>query len=497
MKRSRNGKPITNSYSDSDTDSSSESAILLPPKKRRLENGEYVVTGKKRGKYCPKSESFDILERKIEDEIWKREITVEQVYKLELSIDDYIWFQKHIKIRDNMEDETEERFNIANMIYQKYIRLQDTDYRKLEQLKKNSNTEISIVKKILDSAHNDYTKTLVYKKYKLFCENHDSHSEEYSKCIEWIETVLDIPTSCGSNLLIGCNIVNKHKIIGETLTKLNNFLTEKIYGLNEVKEKIMEAMYCKILNPSETSGKIIALVGPPGVGKTSIASTIAEAMNMPFDQISFGSIQDAKILTGHSSTYIGAVPGLFTKILMKAKRLDMLVLLDEIDKITNTQDSNITSVLFHVLDKSQNHRFKDIYVPEIPMDLSKIIFLCAANNIEKIDPILRDRMTIINLPGYTVLDKTNIAETYLVPKFRNELDFEEDEISINKKALEYLISCKTQAQPGMRDVERKLRELFERIGLLKYSKNINYSFAIKGLKFPLKITNEIIDKILE
>lgn len=488
---------------DDDSDSDSDLELLLPRKRHNTSNKVYDVYSKAtpckvQSTVCRLGgdKHFD-LKMKVENEVSKKEITMEQVYELELAIGDYIWFYEHIKIRDSMEDDTEDKINMVNKIYQKYEKLQDMDYIKLEKLKQSGNADVSIVKKILDSHHSDYVKTLVYKKYKLFCENNNTYSDEYSKCIEWIDTVLDIPTgnSGGSPTL---NATNKYKTVNATLDKLHNFLTKKIYGLNEVKEKIMETMCCKVLNSADTSGKIITLVGPPGVGKTSVASTIAEAMGMPFDQISFGSIQDSKILTGHSSTYVGAVPGLFTKILIKAKRLDVLVLLDEIDKITNTQDSNITSVLLHILDKSQNDRIKDIYIPEIPLDLSKIIFLCAANDITKIDPILKDRMAIINLPGYTILDKTNIAETFLVPKFTKELDFEEGEIIMSKESLKYLISNKTKEQPGMRDVERKLREFFERVALLKYSsKSLNYSFAIKNLKFPLKVTEEIIDKVLD
>lgn len=437
---------------------------------------------------CPRK-YFDI-EKKISEELEKRNITLEQVYELNLELDDYVWFNNYINIRDNLQNNTEEKLSLTNIIYYKFLRLKNIDAKQMEKLKNEFIDEKIIINKILDSEHNDYVKSILYKKYKLFLEGHDVCSEEYSKCIEWINTVLSLPTKSIEHSPV------KISEISNKLRKLNNFLTTKIYGLSKVKEKIMEAMCCKILSNNDMSGKILTLVGPPGVGKTSVASTIAEAMNLPFEQISFGSIQDSKILTGHSSTYIGAVPGLFTKILVKAKRLDSLVLLDEIDKITNTTDSNITSVLFHVLDKSQNHRFKDIYISEIPLDLSQIIFLCAANDINNIDPILRDRMTIINLPGYTLNDKVNISEIYLVPKFKKELRFDENEVIICNKELEYLISKKTKSQPGMRDVERKLKELFDRLALLKHSKDIQYSFNIKNIKFPIKITNEIIDKIL-
>jgi ATP-dependent Lon protease len=381
----------------SDCDSDKESNVdcnddkdLNIEKKEKIERIEKRIKTEEKKKEI--QTKYGPLEKKINEEIKNREIHLDKIYELKLEMDDYIWFYKYIQIRDEMNGDTEEKINLSNQIYQKYMRLKDIDYHKMEKLKEEAVTEKCIVKRIVNSEHNDYTKTILFKKYKLFCENNDSCSEEYSKCIEWIDTVLSLPTT-----IIESSPV-KSSEIGNKLLKLHNFLSNKIYGLNQVKEKIMEAMCCKILNPYDTSGKILTLLGPPGVGKTSVASTIAEAMNLPFEQISFGSIQDSKILTGHSSTYIGALPGLFTKILIKAKRLDSLVLLDEIDKITNASDSNITSVLFHVLDKSQNHRFKDIYIPEIPLDLSQIIFLCAANHIDQIDPILRDRMTIINLP---------------------------------------------------------------------------------------------------
>jgi ATP-dependent Lon protease len=495
-----------NHESDTDTDTEKNVDTMCESLNKKLRHEFDTVASKIENRIkherCDKEadKKYGSIRNKIEKEIESRNIIMNQIYELTLDMNEYIWFYQYIQIRDNMNDENDEKINLTNSIYQKYTRLKDFDYYGAEKLMDNIVTEKCIVKRIIESDHDDYVKSILFKKYKLFCENRDSYSEEYSKCIEWLDTVLTLPTrslemgNVGSNKLV--TLQKPTLAVSNKLRALHNFLSTKIYGLDTVKEKIMEAMCCKILNPQDTSGKILTLIGPPGVGKTSVASTIAEAMNLPFEQISFGSIQDSKILTGHSSTYIGAVPGLFTKILIKAKRLDSLVLLDEIDKITNSMDSNITSVLYHVLDKSQNHRFKDIYIPEISLDLSKIIFLCAANDINLIDPILRDRMTIIDLPGYTVLDKVNISEIYLVPKFKKELKFEDNEVIIDNKELEYLISEKTKDQPGMRDVERKLKELFDRLALLKYSKDIVYSFDIKNIKFPIKITSTIIDKLL-
>jgi len=265
-----------------------------------------------------------------------------------------------------------------------------------------------------------------------------------------------------------------------------------------VKEKIMEAMCAKLLDP-DSKGRVITLVGPPGVGKTTIAKSIADSLSMPFDQISFGSVKDSTVLTGHSVTYVGAIPGLFATILLKSKRLDTVVLLDEIDKIQpNTPEGrSVSSVLLHVLDRAQNNKFRDLYMPEVCLDLSKILFVCAANSFDDIDPVLRDRMTIIEINGYNTEDKVEIIKKHLFPKIRNELGFLEKDIIFNDNEIRYMVDNYTDRQPGVRNCEQKICELCERLALLKHVRDVNFSFKINNLKFPVKINNEIIDILLQ
>ncbi|ATZ80535.1 ATP-dependent Lon protease [Bodo saltans virus] len=460
-------------------DNENENEIdILMPKKRRIEYPQ---------KYIPKSSHEYNFENNIVNEMAKRNIVMNDVYNLNLCMDDNIWFFNHIRIRDNMEDNLE-KLELANMIYHRYITIKNPNYRLLEDFKKsvNANDKNNFMQKIMDSKYDMNIKHLLYKRYKLYCENNDQSSDEYLKYMEWLDVALNIPVSESIHQIKQMDIQLK-------LKKLHLFLSSKIYGLNNVKEKIMETICTKILNPNGKNGKVILLVGSPGVGKTAIASVIAEAIEVPFDQISFGSIQDAKILTGHQSTYIGSVPGLFTKILMKSQRLDTLVLFDEIDKITNTQDSNITSVLYHVLDKTQNSRFKDVYIPEIPLDLSQLVVICTANDITKIDPILLDRMEVIMLSGYNLDDKLNISKQFIMPKIIKDLNFMINDINISDDVLRYIILNKTTQQPGMRDVERKLHELYTRILLLKHSDNIEYSFNIENITFPLILTKKHIN----
>lgn len=423
----------------------------------------------------------------ISAEMMSREVTYANVLSLDLSMDDNIWFMERFTILKKTEHGTEDYFRIKNLIYQKYISLKNNDFKLLDKIKHDSGVDNDIVTRILNSDHSEHIKSILYRKYKRCYDNTDKGaSDELFKVIDWIDNVLDVPTKV---------IHDSQHSIDSKLSKLWEALNDNIFGLNHVKEKVMETMCAKLLDP-ENKGKILTLVGPPGVGKTAVATAIASSLEMPFDQISFGSIKDSSVLTGHSSTYIGAIPGLFTKILLKSKRLDTVVLLDEIDKIPDTPEGkSISSVLLHVLDRTQNHRFKDMYMPEIMVDLSKMIFLSAANKLSDIDPILLDRMTVIEIDGYTVNDKIEIARTFLFPRIKKELGFNGD-LVISDAEFRYLIEEKTKMDHGIRDVERKLYQLCERLSLLKFAKNITFSYKLKNVKFPYKITIDTIDKLL-
>lgn len=435
-------------------------------------------------KFEEHKEKFNEIERAVLD----REIQLEDIFKLNLPQNENIWFFEYLKIRDNSEPETEEYYKIKTMIYEKYTNLKNVDMVKLNKIKTDSHVDDDVVTRILNSDHDDVIKTILYKKYKRCYDNisKENASDELFKVLEWIDNILDLPTKVG----------HQKSSITDKLLKLWKSMNEHIFGLNHVKEKVMETVCAKLLDP-DNKGKILTFVGPPGVGKTAIASAIASALEMPFDQISFGSVKDSAILTGHSSTYIGSIPGLFTKILLKSGRLDTVVLMDEIDKIPDTPEGrSISSVLLHVLDRTQNHRFKDMYMPEIVLDLSKMIFLCAANSLENIDPVLMDRMTIIKIPGYSIEEKTDIAMQYLFPRISKELGFSPTELLMDRQMMNYLIATKTEEQEGMREVERNIYQLCERLSLLRHAKSIPFSYKMSNITFPYKIDTITLDKLL-
>jgi ATP-dependent Lon protease len=422
-------------------------------------------------------------------EISERNITMNDVFKLNLPMDEYVWFMEHLKISNKLEEYSEDKLRVKNMIYQKYINLKNVNIGMLNKIKIDSKVDDDIVLRILSSDHPDTVKAILYKKYKRCFDNAGSNgmSDEFFKMIEWVDNVLNLPTKI--------NHTDKNDI-HDKLIKLWRSLNNNISGLQHVKEKVMESMCSILLNP-ENKGKIIIFVGPPGVGKTAIALSISEALGKPFDQISFGSVKDSSVLTGHSSTYIGAVPGLFTKILLKSSRLDTVVLLDELDKIPDTSEGkSISSVLLHILDRTQNHRFRDMYMTEIIIDLSKMIFFAAANDLKNVDPVLLDRMAIIELNGYDLLEKTNIAIKHMFPRIRKELGFSETDLILDEQQMKYLIKNKTENQLGMREVERKIYQLCERLSLLKYAKEIPFSYKMTCVKFPHRIDENTINNLL-
>jgi ATP-dependent Lon protease len=433
--------------------------------------------------YKPKkSKKLNNFREKIKERI----ITHEKVVTANFAEEETIWLIEHLDILDNLDEYTEEYYKMKTQIYEKYKNLQKEKLNKdiIEKIKNNDSDDI--LNKIYKSGHPDNIKSILYKKFKA----HElDKSDEYFKVIEWIETILELPTNIK---YLGDNKEN----ISDMIVKLKNTLDSKLFGLDKVKERILE-FYCAMLNNPFYKKKFIALVGPPGVGKTMLGKCIADAMGLTYEQISFGGIKDACALTGHSTTYIGAHPGLFANILKKSKILNPVVLLDEIDKISQTSEGfSINSVLLHVLDNSQNKRFQDMYMPEIHLDLSNIFFILALNNLDNLDPILKDRIHVVKIDGYTIEEKINIGKKFILPRVLENLLFSPNEIIINDKCMRIIIN--KSCENGVRELEKSIGTLCEKINILKHinSNKIKLSYNIANLKFPYQLTELDINNLL-
>lgn len=263
----------------------------------------------------------------------------------------------------------------------------------------------------------------------------------------YIDTVLGLPW----------NVITKENADMEQAEKV---LDEDHYGLEKIKERILEYLAVRVLSPDVTS-PILCLVGPPGVGKTSVGSSIARATGRNYVRLSLGGIRDEAEIRGHRRTYIGAMPGRFVQSLTQAGSNNPLMLLDEIDKMSNDFRGDPAAALLEILDSEQNYAFRDHYM-EVPVDLSKVLFIATANSTASIPRPLLDRMEIIEVSSYTEPEKVQIAKQYLLPKQLKNHGMTKSQMKINEKRLQIIIRDYTK-ESGVRKLERILASLCRKV----------------------------------
>ncbi|MCB9201576.1 MAG: endopeptidase La [Flavobacteriales bacterium] len=260
-------------------------------------------------------------------------------------------------------------------------------------------------------------------------------------------------------------------------------LNKDHYGMEDVKERILE--YLAVLKlKGNMKSPIICLHGPPGVGKTSLGKSIAEALGREYIRISLGGLHDESEIRGHRKTYIGSMPGRIINSVKKAGTSNPVFVLDEIDKLGRSSHGDPSSALLEVLDPEQNNNFHDNYL-EIGYDLSKVLFVATTNSLNTIQPALLDRMEIINLSGYTIEEKVEIAKKHLIPKQIKEHGLNRNDISIGKKEIEFVVSGYTR-ESGVRSLDKKIAKIIRHYAL----------FIAKEEEYTKKVTEEKIIEIL-
>jgi len=364
---------------------------------------------------------------------------------------------------------------------------------------KNMSTRTELVNptviRIMNSTYDDKIKGIIYDRY---TRSTRPEVDDASKLEKWVNIALSLPQKP--------KLIDIPESLSSIIVSMMNKLNECVYGMHEIKEEIMCIIVNLIKNPT-SQHKAIGLCGPPGIGKTMLARIIADAIGLPMQQISLGGVTNSNFLEGHSYTYTGSDPGCIAKALIQMECTNGIIYLDEIDKISRSdKGKELEHSLLHITDFTQNHDFRDKYLPEIPINLSNCIFIYSMNSTKGIDPALISRMPIINFDGYTPTEKITLVQEYLLPEILKNYNLDSSEVVIHDNVITYIINNiheqnAINGKSGVRGLKNFLNKLISRINLYRYTADSNeisnkLIFKIHNFKLPITITHDMVDQII-
>lgn len=416
---------------------------------------------------------------------------------------------KKIKIDDSedefVEKETEPRsfgvipdftFILTNL-KRKHEEMNDNFKKTMETqvqpLAQKSETQKTIHEKINESKFPEEIKEKLISKI----DNPYLDRSDKNKASAWVSEALKLPIGVVKE--IKCKNINKF------LSTAREKLDKAVYGMESTKEEIIDFLCNYISNGCESSGTVLALNGAKGMGKTKICRALADILGLPFFQLSMGGLTDSSVLLGHDSTYIGSKCGRIAYFMQKAKCMNFIMYIDEMDKSgAEGKAKEVQGVLTHMLDETQNKEFQDIYFEGIPIDLSKVLFITSFNNPEDVDPIVLNRMKIINISELTNQEKVKICQLYILPEINKVNNF-----VFTEEILSYIVNFKVDKESGMRNIKKCLETIVNRLNTLmlmnqcenkkQIVKNFSYEKLLEQveIKRGTVVDKNIVDSVIK
>jgi ATP-dependent Lon protease len=442
----------------------------------------------------------------VRDEIRRTEPNLVQILRDPMRLKDRAKIVQLWEIYNTCDPDTEERLDARNTVqralkdakttYHQYMQYTSEEHSEMDNQIKDLtgyDAQLSLKYKILKLEASKDVKEAIYRKFEEFADMR-SRDDEYGKLKNWLTWAVDVP----HNRLKTLDYSNLTEFLRNVARKLD----QELYGMDNVKEQLLIFLNAKIHNPTMKKCSL-GLLGPPGSGKTALARLLAEVMDFPFEQISCGGVNGPEFFRGHDFAYVGSGPGEIVKCLKRMGYKNGVLYLDEYEKVSENEAT--CAALLGITDPSQNHVYQDLYLSGLPMDLSHIWFIKSMNALPN-DSALRDRIFVVNVPGYSFTDKIEIVKNYLTPKACKNAGLAKNDIIFGAGAANHLVSKVCQCgDKGVRTIEKSITDIVNKIHFLVQHqdedgviKGFKISFDPKQkLTYPLSVSNELIDQFVE